>query len=142
MNITNQIKMEILGISKNEAFARAVVAGFVSTLPLTIEQLSDIKTAVSEAVTNGIVHGYADSAGFVTLECTLFDDKLLEVVIIDTGRGISDIEKAREPLYTTQPELERSGMGFTVMETFMDEVSVNSAQNKGTKVTLRKKISV
>ena len=139
--ITNQIKIEILADSKNEAFARAVVASFVSSLSLTIEELSDIKTAVSEAVTNSIVHGYSEGSGFVTLECYIFDDKLLEIVIIDSGKGIIDIERAREPLYTTQPEMERSGMGFTVMETFMDEVSVQSAPNRGTKVTLRKALN-
>jgi len=141
MIITNQIKIEILGISKNEALARSIVASFVSQGNLTIEELSDIKTAVSEAVTNSIVHGYADNLGFVTIECYLYDDKLFEISIIDNGKGISDIEKAREPLYTSQPEMERSGMGFTVMETFMDEVSVISNIGRGTKVTLRKAIN-
>jgi len=143
MHIKNEIKLELLAVSRNEAFARQAVASFVSQLPITVEELSDIKTAVSEAVTNSIVHGYGERLGFVTLECRLFDNEkgeTIEISIIDSGKGISDIEKAREPLYTSQPELERSGMGFTVMETFMDEVSVSSEINRGTKVTLRKTI--
>jgi len=144
MNIANEIKVEILGISKNEALARSIVVSFVSQLTLTIEELSDIKTAVSEAVTNSIVHGYSASVGFVTIECRLYAGEgreAIEITIIDSGKGIEDVEKAREPLYTTQPELERSGMGFTVMETFMDEVAVSSHVGRGTKVTLRKEIN-
>jgi len=144
MNIANEIKVEILGISKNEALARSIVASFVSQLTLTIEELSDIKTAVSEAVTNSIVHGYSQSVGFVTIECRLYEGEgreAIEIAIIDSGKGIADIEKAREPLYTTQPELERSGMGFTVMETFMDEVAISSHLGRGTKVTLRKQLT-
>ena len=144
MHIKNEIKLELLAISRNEAFARQAVASFVSQLSITVEELSDIKTAVSEAVTNSIVHGYGESLGFVTLECRLFENEgnsqTIEIAIIDSGKGIEDIEKAREPLYTSQPERERSGMGFTVMETFMDEVSVVSSVGRGTKVALRKTI--
>ena len=144
MYIQNEIKLELLSISRNEAFARQVVANFVCQTPITVEQLSDIKTAVSEAVTNSIVHGYGETLGFITLECRLFNtehNQTIEISVIDNGKGIQDIEKAREPLYTSQPEAERSGMGFTVMETFMDEVCVISALGKGTKVTLRKTLT-
>jgi len=140
MKINNEIKLEFLSISQNESFARAVIASFISPLNINLGDLSDIKTAVSEAVTNAIVHGYRESTGFIILECRLYEDNLLEIVIKDSGKGIEDIDKAREPLYTSQPEMERSGMGFTVMETFMDEVSVFSSSNCGTTVVMRKKL--
>ncbi|MDR0930294.1 MAG: anti-sigma F factor [Clostridiales bacterium] len=139
----NEVKLDFLGISQNESFARGVVANFVSQCDVTIEQLSDIKTAVSEAVTNAIVHGYKGTTGMVTLACRLYSSndrftKTLEIAISDNGIGISNVEKAREPLFTTQPEMERSGMGFTVMETFMDDVTVRSAPKCGCIVTMRK----
>lgn len=140
MNIKNEIKIEMLSKSANEGFARVAVASFVAQLDPTIDVLSDVKTAVSEAVTNAIVHGYADKAGFVAVECRIFEGNIVEIVVSDRGRGIEDVHKARQPLFTTQPELERSGMGFTVMESFMDEVSVESQPGRGTKVTMRKKI--
>jgi stage II sporulation protein AB (anti-sigma F factor) len=137
----------MLNDSKNEAFARVVAASFAAQADVTLEEISDIKTAVSEAVTNAIVHGYSNSVGYVGLDCKLMDAenpllpvRVLEIEIRDNGRGISDIARARQPLFTTQPELERSGMGFTVMETFMDEVIVDSSPGQGTKVILRKEI--
>lgn len=139
MTKRNEVKVEFLSRSENEGFARMVAASLVSQLDPTIEELADVKTAVSEAVTNAIVHGYGENRGMITMECTLYDDAV-EIVIKDNGKGIEDVEKAREPLYTTNPEMERSGMGFTVMETFMDELQVESIVGVGTKVTLRKKI--
>lgn len=124
--------------SQNEAFARVVVASFASQLDPTIEELADIKTAVSEAVTNAIIHGYEDQKGTVLIECSIKDNEI-EIIVEDHGKGIEDIEQARLPLYTSKPELERSGMGFTVMETFMDTVEVTSEQGVGTKVRMVKK---
>ncbi|SHJ31686.1 stage II sporulation protein AB (anti-sigma F factor) [Geosporobacter subterraneus DSM 17957] len=124
--------------SQNEAFARVVVASFASQLDPTIEELADIKTAVSEAVTNAIIHGYEDQKGTVLIECSIKDNEI-EIIVEDHGKGIEDIEQARLPLYTSKPELERSGMGFTVMETFMDTVEVTSEQGVGTRVRMVKK---
>lgn len=139
MTKRNEVKVEFLSRSENEGFARMVAASLVSQLDPTIEELADIKTAVSEAVTNAIVHGYGENRGYITMHCTLYDDAV-EIIVKDNGKGIEDVEKAREPLYTTNPEMERSGMGFTVMETFMDEMQVESIVGVGTKVTLRKTI--
>ncbi len=139
MEFTNEMKIQFINKSSNEGFARVSVAAFVSQLDVTVEDLSDIKTVVSEAVTNAIVHGYENLKGFVTVECKITGD-VVEIVVRDSGHGIADIEKARQPLYTSRPELERSGMGFTVMETFMDEVTVTSALGRGTTVTMRKTI--
>ena len=136
----NKMKLEFLSKSDNEAFARITVASFASQLDPTIEQISDIKTAVSEAVTNCIIHGYENKEGIIKIEATLYKDSI-EIVIIDNGKGIKDIEKAKEPLYTTKPELERSGMGFTIMESFMDELIVESIEQLGTKVIMRKNIT-
>lgn len=133
----NEMKIEFPSKSQNESFARVVVAAFASQLDPTIEEISDVKTAVSEAVTNAIIHGYADTVGIVTVKCRL-EDKTLTVEVIDTGKGIENVELARQPLYTTCPELERSGMGFTVMETFMDSLSVESEVGKGTRVIMKK----
>ena len=127
----NEMELEFPSKSQNEAFARVVVAAFASQLDPTIEEISDVKTAVSEAVTNAIIHGYANTTGIVTVKCKL-EDKELTVEVIE------NIELARQPLYTTCPELERSGMGFTVMETFMDSLSVESEIGKGTKVIMKK----
>ena len=140
MNILNEVKIEMLNKSANEGFARVVVASLTTQFDPTIEEISDIKTAVSEAVTNAIVHGYADMAGFVSLECRIYEGGIIEIVVADRGCGIADIHKAREPLFTTQPEMERSGMGFTVMETFMDEVAVESELGRGTRITMRRKL--
>ena len=132
----NEMKLEFLSRSNNEAFARISVAAFSAQLDPTIEELADIKTAVSEAVTNSIIHGYEDVEGIVKIKCTIMDD-LLTIEIADTGKGIENIEMARQPLYTSKPNLERSGMGFTIMESFMDEVKIESVVGLGTKVTMK-----
>ena len=137
--MNNEIILEFDGISANEAFARVAVAAFITPVNPTLEELADVKTAVSEAVTNAIIHGYDGEKGKIVMHCML-DDNLLHIEIQDMGRGIEDIEKAMEPLYTTKPELERSGMGFSFMEAFMDEVEVVSEPWKGTCVTMRKAI--
>ena len=135
----NEMKLEFISKSNNEAFARISVAAFVSQLDPTIEELSDIKTAVSEAVTNCIVHGYEDKLGIITVDCKIKDNEI-SIKISDNGKGIEDIETAKQPLYTTKPNLERSGMGFTIMESFMDELQIESILGLGTKVTMKKKI--
>ncbi len=139
MNKRNEVKIEFLSKSENEGFSRMVVASLVSQLDPTIEELNDVKTAVSEAVTNCIVHAYNGKTGYIFLECILYDDEIY-ISIKDNGRGIEDVKKAREPLFTTNTDMERSGMGFTVMETFMDTVKVDSIVGVGTKVTMTKKI--
>ncbi|MCF6466470.1 anti-sigma F factor [Clostridium sp. Cult2] len=136
----NYMKLEFLSKSSNESFARVVVAAFASQLDPTIEELSDIKTAVSEAVTNAIIHGYEYGDGLVIVEAIIEHNKI-EIVIEDNGKGIDDINKAMEPFYTSKPDLERSGMGFTVMETFMDELVVESHVNEGTKVKMIKRFN-
>lgn len=133
----NYMKIEFLSKSSNESFARVVVAAFASQLDPTIEELSDIKTAVSEAVTNAVIHGYEYGEGVVIVEARLENNKI-EIIIEDFGKGIEDVNKAMEPFYTSKPNLERSGMGFTVMETFMDGLEVESRLNKGTKVRMSK----
>lgn len=139
MQEKNFVYIRIPSLSTNESFARSTVAAFCSTLNPTIEEISDIKTAVSEAVTNCIIHGYENTIGDIDIECRI-KDRDIEIKIIDYGCGIANIEKAKEPLYTTKPELERSGMGFTVMETFMDAMNVISEKDKGTTIVLRKHI--
>lgn len=133
------MKIEFLSKSQNESFARVVVASFASQLDPTIEELADIKTAVSEAVTNAIIHGYESANEKVIIECKVTGNTI-EIIIEDFGNGIEDIEVARQPLYTSKPELERSGMGFTVMETFMDEMFIESEKGKGTKINMKKRI--
>jgi len=140
MPYKNHMKLQFDSKSQNESFARIVAAAFAAQLDPTIEELADIKTAVSEAVTNAIIHGYEDNMGSVTLECSI-KDNILEIIIEDNGKGIEDIQQAREPLFTSKPELERSGMGFTVMETFMDEVEVISEIGKGTRIRMQKKFN-
>lgn len=135
----NEMKLEFLSKSNNEAFARITVAAFVSSLDPTIEELADIKTAVSEAVTNCIIHGYEDAEGIVKIKARIIKNAV-EIEISDTGKGIENVELARKPLYTTKANLERSGMGFTIMESFMDEVEIDSVLGLGTKVIMRKKI--
>mgnify|MGYP000958557713 CR=1 FL=1 len=137
MKYDNYMKIEFYSKSQNEAFARIVVAAFASQLDPTIEEISDIKTAVSEAVTNAIIHAYLDTNQMVTMICGIKDNQL-EIIVEDRGIGIEDINKARQPLYTSKPELERSGMGFTVMETFMDNVNIESAMGRGTRVHMTK----
>ena len=136
---TNYITFEFLSRSANEGFARGAVACFAAQLDPTLEELGDIKTAVSEAVTNAIVHAYPDTLGRVVVKAKILDDNVLEVTVRDWGRGIEDVEQARQPLYTTGGE-ERSGMGFTIMESFMDKVTVRSAPGKGTRVTMRRRV--
>ena len=133
----NEMKVEFLSKSNNESFARITVAAFASQLDPTIEELADIKTAVSEAVTNSIIHGYENTEGIVKITAKIFAG-MIQIEVADTGKGIEDIKLAKQPLYTTKPDLERSGMGFTIMESFMDEVKVESVVGLGTKVTMKK----
>ena len=135
----NEMKLEFLSKSNNEAFARIAVACFASQIDPTIEEVADIKTSVSEAVTNAIIHAYPNGEGIVKVVAKLYEDEI-EIEISDTGIGISDIEEAKEPLYTTKSGLERSGMGFTIMESFMDSLKVESIVGLGTKISMRKKI--
>ena len=135
----NEMKLEFISKSSNEAFARIAVAAFVSQLDPTIEELADIKTAVSEAVTNSIIHGYENKQGIVKIIGKIKDNKII-LEISDSGKGIENVDVAKEPLYTTKPNLERSGMGFTIMESFMDKVNVESIVDIGTKVTMEKYI--
>lgn len=127
--------------SENEAFARTVVAAYITRLNPTLEELSDVKTAVSEAVTNCIIHGYENKEGNIVMECVIHNNDI-SIMIEDYGKGINDIEKAMEPLYTTRPEWERSGMGFAFMEAFMDKLEVESVPGKGTKIFMEKTIGL
>lgn len=138
-HFNNQMVVEFDSISKNESFARVVVAAFVSRLNPTLEEIADIKTAVSEAVTNSIIHGYGNQDGRIRIETRIVEDTVT-VIVTDYGVGIEDIERAMEPMYTSKPELERSGMGFAFMEAFMDELFVESKVGEGTIVTMRKVI--
>ena len=140
MNAENYVTLEFPSRSANEGFARAAAACFAAQLDPTLEEVNDIKTAVSEAVTNAIVHAYPDRLGKVALRLRLFEDGVLEIVVKDWGVGIADVEEARRPMFTTG-SAERSGMGFTIMESFMDAVKVRSRPGKGTVVTLRRKLS-
>lgn len=140
MQIINQMKLEFLSIPENEGFARVAVSAFAVQMDPTLDVLADIKTAVSEAVTNAVVHGYADSLGIVAVSAVLTQDGILEIVVSDQGRGIQDIAQAMQPFFTTQPEKERSGMGFSVMQTFMDSVNVESCPGEGTTVRMRKRL--
>jgi stage II sporulation protein AB (anti-sigma F factor) len=136
----NHMSLSFASKSENESFARVAVASFVSQLDPTIEELTDIKTVVSEAVTNAIIHGYDNQdTGIVHIEVTIEDDTVW-LTVRDEGKGIEDVELARQPLYTSKPELERSGMGFTIMENFMDEVEIESQAGKGTIVRMKKRI--
>ena len=135
----NEMKIEFLSKSNNEAFARIAVAAFIAQLDPTIEELADIKTAVSEAVTNSIIHGYEEQVGIVKLICKIQEYEIF-IEISDSGKGIENVEIAKQPLYTTKSNIERSGMGFTIMESFMDDVEVESMLGIGTKVKMRKKI--
>ncbi|OWZ83983.1 anti-sigma F factor [Natranaerobius trueperi] len=136
----NYMELWVSSNSQNESFCRVVVAAFVSRIDPTIEEINDIKTAVSEAVTNSIIHGYPNDNGNIKLTAEIKKDELF-LRVQDFGVGIKNLDKAKEPLYTTRPELERSGMGFTIMENFMDEVEVKSAPNEGTLITMSKKFS-
>ena len=140
MKPINEVKLTFLSRSANEGFARTAAACFAAQLDPTLDEVNDVKTAVSEAVTNCIVHAYPDTLGTVTMRLRLFEDNVLEITVKDGGVGIPDVEKARKPLFTTGGE-DRSGMGFTIMESFMDTLRVKSAPGKGTTVTMRRRIS-
>lgn len=138
----NKMSIEFVSKSQNEGFARVAVAAFVAQLDPTIDEINDVKTAVSEAVTNSIIHGYENREdGLVRIEAEINENEVT-IIIIDKGIGIDDIEQAMEPLYTSRPDIERSGMGFTVMETFMDDLKVESEKGIGTKVVIKKKFNV
>ncbi len=139
MNHQNEMQTTFLSVAENESFARVVIAAFAVQLSPTVSEIADIKTAVSEAVTNAIVHGYEDSRGMVSLRASI-DDRWLTVEVQDEGKGIPNIEQAMEPFFTTHPEQERSGMGFAVMQTFMDDLQVDSVPGQGTTVRMRKRI--
>ena len=141
MEISNEMRLVFMAKSANEGFARVSAAAFVSQLDPDVSEVVDIKTAVSEAVSNSIIHGYEGTLGIITLEMRIYSDNTVEITISDNGRGIADIDKAREPMYSTKKDQDRAGMGFTVMETFMDNVDVVSEINKGTKIVMKKKLS-
>ncbi|MEN8434905.1 anti-sigma F factor [Clostridium septicum] len=141
IDVDNKISIELMSKSENEGFARVAVAAFVSQLDPTVEEITDVKTAVSEAVTNSIIHGYENrKEGIIKIEAYIVGEEVV-ITIEDSGRGISNVEQAMEPLYTSRPELERSGMGFTVMESFMDSLEVESKEGVGTKVVMKKKFN-
>ena len=140
MKPLNEVKLTFLSRSANEGFARTAAACFAAQLDPTLEEVNDVKTAVSEAVTNAIVHAYPDVLGTITMRLRILEGRTLEVVVKDTGMGIPDVSKARQPLFTTGGE-DRSGMGFTIMESFMDSLKVRSTPGKGTTVTLRRRFS-
>jgi len=141
MKIKNQMKVQFLSLSSNERFARAAVAAFLTSLDPTALEIADIKTAVSEAVTNCIVHAYHDTIGVIYLHTKIYENRRVVITIRDKGCGIENIKKAMEPLYTTLPDEERSGLGFSVMQSFTDKVRVRSRLKKGTSVTLEKILS-
>jgi stage II sporulation protein AB (anti-sigma F factor) len=140
-NILNRMKLEFSSRSENESFARIAVAAFAAPLDPTVEELTEIKTAVSEAVSNAIIHAYQEREdGMVTLECIIEDGRRVIIIVSDNGIGIEDVAQAREPLYTSSPGEERSGMGFTVMESFMDKLEVESTPGEGTRITMIKNL--
>lgn len=139
MSKINEMRIDFMAIPENEAFARVAVGAFLLPLNPTVEQMEDVKTAVSEAVTNAIIHGYQNKGGMIRLAAELHEDNILKLDIVDCGVGISDVDKAREPLYTSCPEMERSGMGFTVMESFMDGLTVQSRPGHGTTIHMEKR---
>ena len=140
MRTNNKMRLEIPSKSENERFARTVCAAFILELDPTLEEMSEIKTAISEAVTNAIIHGYNGNECTVLIDGEI-EDRTVTYTIVDNGCGISDIKKARQPLYTQKPDSERSGMGFSIMEAFMDTLTVESEENKGTKITMTKRLS-
>ena len=141
MEDTNEMALEFDSRSQNEGFVRVAVAAFATQLNPTLEEVADLKTAVSEAVTNVVIHAYREKTGKVRIECSVWE-KEMTVTVIDYGVGIENIEKAMEPLYTTRPELDRSGMGFAFMEAFMDELEVESQPGQGTTVRMKKKFGI
>ncbi|UII54706.1 anti-sigma F factor [Cytobacillus spongiae] len=137
----NEMHLQFSAVSQNESFARVTVAAFVAQLDPTMDQLTEIKTVVSEAVTNSIIHGYNNDPSGTVYISVVIEDGIVDLSIKDHGVGISDVDEARQPLFTTKPELERSGMGFTIMENFMDEIEVQSLPGKGTEIRLRKHLT-
>ncbi|MDX8364767.1 anti-sigma F factor [Cytobacillus sp. IB215665] len=137
----NVMNLQFSALSQNESFARVTVASFIAQLDPTLDELTEIKTVVSEAVTNSIIHGYENDPNGVVYISVILEDGFVHITIRDEGKGIIDIEEARQPLFTTKPELERSGMGFTIMENFMDEVTIDSTISSGTVVKLTKHLS-
>ncbi len=140
MNVQNQVTLEFLSRSANEGFARTAAACFAAQLDPTLEEINDVKTAVSEAVTNAIVHAYPDTIGKITMRLRILEGHALEICVRDKGVGIPDVAQARTPMFTTGSE-ERAGMGFTIMESFMDSLKVRSTPGKGTSVTMRRNIA-
>ncbi len=141
--VKNQINTSFAATSENESLSRVITAGFLMAHPVTAEELADIKTAVSEAVTNAVVHAYRGrEAGRIKLDLKLYSDARLKITVTDYGCGIEDVERAREPFFTTDREHERGGMGFSIMETFMDRVRVTSTDARGTRVVLEKRLSL
>lgn len=141
MEVLNEIKFSMPSLSVNENSARAAVSSFIVQADPTVEELSDIRTAVSEAVTNAIVHGYRGTRGRISITVRLLPEREIYIRIKDSGCGIADVKQAMTPLFTTAPEEERSGLGFSVMESFMDKLSVKSSVGKGTTVTMRKRLT-
>jgi stage II sporulation protein AB (anti-sigma F factor) len=137
--MSNRVNLELMARAENVSLARVMIAAFIAPLDPTVDEVNDIKTAVSEAVTNAIIHGYEENDGIVSI-CMELSESDLTVTVSDSGVGMADINCAMEPLYTTKPEMERSGLGFTVMENFMDSVKVSSAPGSGTTVTMTKKL--
>lgn len=136
----NEIRCTFLSKSENEALARSILSGFLLPLDPTVDELADIRCAISEAVTNAIVHGYRNTMGMITLGIKAYDDRTVRITVTDKGCGIADIAKARTPLYTTCPDEDRCGMGFSIMESFSDKLSVSSQVGKGTRITLTRKL--
>ena len=140
MNIVNEMRLDFPALAKNEALARLVISAFILPLDPTIEEIADVKTAVSEAVTNAVVHGYAQRRGTVRMHAFLYEDNSLRIDIVDNGCGIEDVEQAKKPFFSTLSLEERSGMGFTIMESFMDQLDVISEPGKGTTVRMLKQL--
>jgi len=134
----NEMHLQFSALSQNESFARVTVAAFITQLDPTMDELTELKTVVSEAVTNCIIHGYENDPNGIVYISVILEEAYIDLTIRDEGRGIMDVEEARQPLFTTKPELERSGMGFTIMENFMDEIEVQSSPDNGTEIRLRK----
>ena len=140
MEIQNEMRIMFLSKSENESFCRVSVAAFLSSLDPKVSDLVDVKTAVTEAVSNSIIHGYSNEYGIITVDMRVYNDKTVEISVCDKGCGIEDVERAKTPLYTTKQDEERAGMGFTVMETFMDSLEVESSLGEGTTVVMKKKL--
>lgn len=140
-DVCNEVEIKFQALSMNESFARVAVSAFVASLNPTVEEISDVKTAVSEAVTNAIIHAYRNEGGMITMNCKM-EGEVVTITITDEGIGMENVDQAMEPLYTTCPELERSGMGFSFMEAFMDELEVTSTLGVGTSVRMKKRIGL